>query len=204
MEIGLLTRLDVRVVLFVATTAIAAATAPAAAQVDLSCPYRGANPADRRSPLDSVSFQIGGQDVKLCYGRPSARGRTMIGGRAAPFGRVWRTGANETTKIRTTTRLSIAGIVVDPGTYAIYTIPGESEWQVIVNRAWHQWGRENYYTEAVRAQEIARARVPVEQLSEHIETFTIRAVPDTGGVQLVFEWEHTRVRVPVSGAGRGS
>lgn len=181
-----------------------AVAAPAAAQVDLSCPYRGSNPAARRSPLDSISFQIGGRDVKLCYGRPSARGRTMIGGRAVPFGQVWRTGANETTKIRTTARLSIAGIVVDPGTYAIYTVPGESEWQVIVNRAWRQWGQESYYTEVVREQEIGRARVPVEHLSEHVETFTIWAVPDTAGVHLILDWEHTRLRIPVSRAGRRS
>ncbi len=191
-----------RAVPFVITLTLAAVPQPAAAQVDLSCTYRGSNPAARRSPLDSISFRVGGRDVKLCYGRPSARGRTMIGGRAVPFGRVWRTGANETTKIRTTARVSIAGIVVDPGTYAIYTVPGESEWQVIVNRAWRQWGRENYYTQAVRAQEVGRARVPAEHLSEHVETFTIRAVPDAAGVQLILDWEHTRVRIPVSEAGR--
>ncbi|HSG78292.1 MAG TPA: DUF2911 domain-containing protein, partial [Acidimicrobiia bacterium] len=49
--------------------------------------------AGRPSPLDSVSFQIDGHTLQVCYSRPSARGRTMIGGSAVPFGRLWRTGA---------------------------------------------------------------------------------------------------------------
>ncbi len=57
-------------------------------------------PANRRlSPLDSLTFTVGGSPVKLCYGRPSARGRTMIGGRDVAYGRLWRTGANEPTMI---------------------------------------------------------------------------------------------------------
>jgi hypothetical protein len=184
-------------VLLLALSGPAAEVAPAGQ--DAGCPYRATMALDRRSsPLDSVTAQLNGHAVKICYGRPSARGRTMIGGEAVPFGKVWRTGANETTKIITPVPLSVGGIEVPAGTYALYTVPGEREWEIIVNRAHEQWGRENSYTPEVQQQELGRARAAVERLSQPIETFTIRAEPaPDGGVQLVLEWETTRVRVPV-------
>lgn len=181
--------------------AVTAVAGPASAQQDWGCPYRGANPAARRSPLDSTVFQLGGTEVKLCYGRPSSRGRTMLGGRAAPYGRIWRTGANETTKIHSEVALSLGGVAIPAGTYALYTVPGENEWQIIVNRAWQQWGRENYYGERVRAQELTRITVPRERLDDHVETFTIRTERTNGTVDIVLEWEHTRVRLPVGLGG---
>lgn len=183
---------------------LAAAPAPLAAQTP-ACPYNpGLELAERQSPLDSLAFEVGGATVKVCYGRPSARGRTMIGGEAVPFGTLWRTGANETTKIYTPIPLSVAGIEVAAGTYALYSVPDPEEWQVIVNRSWEQWGHENRYTEEVRAQEAGRARVPAGTTREHVETFTIRAEPREGEtVDLVLEWERTRVRIPVA-PGQGS
>jgi hypothetical protein len=154
--------------------------------------------ASRPSPLDSVMVDVGGATVKVCYGRPSARGRTMIGGDAVPFGAVWRTGANETTKLITPVTLSVGGIEVPAGMYAIYTLPGEAAWDVIVNRSHEQWGRESTYDDAVRAQELGRATARVEPVAEPIETFTIRAEPQAdGSADLILEWERTRVRVRV-------
>ena len=108
--------------------------APASAQVDMSCiaridmvPLEG-----RMSPLDSLTFRVAGQEAKICYGRPSSRGRTMIGGSLVPFGKIWRTGANESTLLRTPIALSIAGVTVPAGTYSIYTVPGPTEWEIIV------------------------------------------------------------------------
>jgi hypothetical protein len=185
-----------RFALLVSLLALALPAADATAQDP--CPYRAGAALDQRpSPLDSLTFQVDGQTVKICYGRPSARGRTMIGGEAVPFGRVWRTGANETTKIMTPVPISVGGIEVPAGTYALYTVPGESEWEIIVNRSHEQWGRENNYTDEVRAQEVGRATVKVQRLTEPIETFTIRAEPQANGAMLVLEWETTRVAVPV-------
>ncbi len=153
----------------------------------------------RKSPLDSVTFRVDGEPVKVCYSRPSARGRTMLGDRLA-YGELWRTGANEPTMIHTSTDLEIAGLQVPAGTYALYTVPGATEWEIIVNRSTDQWGHERYYSEDVRAQELGRATVPAERVEEHTETFTIRAVPEDGEATLVLEWEHIRVAVPVSSA----
>ncbi len=156
--------------------------------------------ATRSSPLDSASFSVTGSMVKVCYGRPSARGRTIFGG-LVPYDELWRTGANEPTMIHTAVALDIGGIRVEPGTYSVYTVPGVSEWQIIVNRSTDQWGRENRYTDEVRAQEVDRTRVGSESSEEYVETFTIRASEsDDGNALLVLEWEETRVSVPISGA----
>ena len=151
------------------------------------------------SPRDSVSFAAGGSTVKVCYSRPSLRGRHMVGGEAVPYGRVWRTGANEATMIHTTGHLVIAGIHVDAGTYSLYTVPGERDWEVIVNRAYMQWGHESTYTDSVRAMEVGRGRVAATRTPAPVERFTIRGEPMQrgGDANLVLEWENTRVAIPV-------
>lgn len=153
----------------------------------------------RPSPLDSISFKVGGQDVKICYGRPSAKGRTMIGGEAVPFGTLWRTGANEPTMIHTSVALSFGGIDVEPGTYSVYTVPGENEWEVILNRSISQWGAERMYNDEVKAEEVGRGRVESQRIENHVETFTITAEPSADGAAVVMEWENTRVEIPVKG-----
>ena len=183
------------------TTGSAAAGAPAALHPDTACVIMLPNDVPRtgrKSPLDSLTFAVGKQSVKLCYGRPSARGRTMIGGKAVPYDTIWRTGANEPTTVYAPIALEVAGVKAPTGRWTLYTVPGRSEWQVIVNRSTSQWGEEHYYKGAVRAQEVGRGKVPSESLKDPIETFTIRAEPaPDGGATLVLEWEHTRVRVPV-------
>ena len=152
----------------------------------------------RKSPLDSVSFMVGGKAVKVCYGRPSLRGRQMLGGEAVPYGMVWRTGANEPTMIHTTGPITLAGLTVPPGTYSLYTVPGKDEWEIIVNRSTTQWGEESNYTEAVQKQELGRAKVKAEALATPVETFTIKPEPASGEAKaLVLEWEKTRVRLPL-------
>ncbi|HET7273769.1 MAG TPA: DUF2911 domain-containing protein [Longimicrobiaceae bacterium] len=152
----------------------------------------------RTSPYDSVVFALGGEEAKLCYGRPSSRGRTMIGGELVPYGQLWRTGANEPTIIHLPFAATIAGIAVEPGSYSLYTIPGEEEWTVIVNRSISQWGHESEYTPEVEAQEVGRATVPSESIDSPVETFTITADPSAAqATELVLEWENTRVRIPV-------
>lgn len=154
--------------------------------------------ATRKSPLDSVSFSVGGSRVKVCYGRPSLRGRHMVGGEAVPYGKLWRTGANEPTMVHTSGPLSIAGIKVAAGSYSLYTAPGPTEWEVIVNRSITQWGEESNYTDAVKAQEIGRAKVKPEPLKQPVETLTIRPDPTSGdAAALVLEWEKTRIRIPL-------
>ncbi|MQA89571.1 MAG: DUF2911 domain-containing protein [Gemmatimonas sp.] len=166
--------------------------------VELACEPQGMPLEDRVSPYDSVSVSVGGQQAKLCYGRPSMRDREIFGSDLVPFDTIWRTGANEPTTIHIPFPVQIAGLAVEPGSYSIYTVPGEDEWEVIVNRSTSQWGIETEYTEEVRAQEVGRATVPLEANPEAVETFTITTEEmGEGAVDLVLEWENSRVRIPV-------
>ncbi len=159
--------------------------------------------ADRASPYDSTRFTVDGAEALVCYGRPAARGRTMIGGEAVPFGKLWRTGANEPTIVHLPVAARVAGVPLDAGSYSLYTIPGASEWTVILNRSTSQWGHEARYTDEIRAQEVGRATVAAERAPSPVESFTIRALPAEDGAQdLLLEWETTRVRIPVAPAAR--
>lgn len=151
----------------------------------------------RASPYDSVAFMIGGQEAKLCYGRPSVKDRVIFGGDVVPYDTLWRTGANEPTILHLPVPAEIAGIPVDAGSYSIYTVPGRAEWQIVVNSSTSQWGHESQYTDEVRGNEVGRAAVPAEQTENAVETFVIHAEVADPGVDLVLEWEETRVRVPV-------
>jgi Protein of unknown function (DUF2911) len=165
---------------------------------DTTCPHRNVPVEGRKSPLDSLSFTVSGKQVKVCYGRPSSSGRVMLGGEAVPYGKVWRTGANEPTIFYAPVPLSIAGIKVQPGVYSLYTVPGKNQWEVIVNHSISQWGKEDQYTDEVKAQEVGRAKVKGEAGSTPVETFTIRAEPaGAKSANLVLEWEKTRVKIPV-------
>jgi hypothetical protein len=124
----------------------------------------------------------------------------MLGGENVPYGKLWRTGANEPTVFFTSVPLKVAGIDVAPGVYSLYTVPGKQEWDIIVNRSISQWGEESHYTEHVKAQELGRAKVKSESVSAPIETFTIRAEPDGTDANLVLEWEKTRVKTPFKAA----
>jgi hypothetical protein len=125
----------------------------------------------------------------------------MLGGTDIPYGKIWRTGANEPTIFFAPVPLKVAGLSVAPGVYSLYTVPGPREWEVIVNRATSQWGEESNYTAEVKAQEVGRAKVKTEIASPPVETFTIRAEPSGNkGASLVLEWEKTRIKIPVQAA----
>lgn len=184
-----------RIVLLAAALGVAGWPGIAAAQ----CWIRGTpSPeqlAGRQSPLDSIEGQIGGQTMKVCYGRPSARGRTMVGG-VEQFDQPWRLGANEATSIHLPFAAEIAGVRVEPGSYSIYAIPGTTQWQVVVNRAAQRWGVP--INSGVRAEDVGAGTVRPEPVSEHVEQLTLRFAPASGNsTELIYEWEKTRVRIPI-------
>jgi hypothetical protein len=154
----------------------------------------------RASPYDSVSVQLGEGEVKLCYGRPSARDRVMIGGDHVPYGNLWRTGANEPTVLHTTVPLSIGGVSVEPGSYALYTIPGETEWELFVSRSTEHWGLQ--IDDQVRGMEVGSTVLDALRTDGHVETLTF-AFEDEGSrsASLVMEWEQTRIEIPITATG---
>ena len=149
----------------------------------------------RASRFDSVSAAFGGGTAKLCYSRPWKLGRPIMG-RLVPYGKPWRLGADEATAIYLPASATIAGVAVEPGWYSLYAIPAERRWEIVVNRATRRWGVP--IDEAVRAAEVGSGTVPAESLPSSAEMLTATLEPvSQGGVDLRFDWDRTRVRIPI-------
>ena len=123
----------------------------------------------------------------------------MLGGSFVPFGRLWRTGANEPTTLRLGGTVVLGGVTVGPGKVSLYTIPGPETWEVIINRSTSQWGLESEYVPAVAALEIGRVVLPsdtVERAQEQLQfDFEPGATPEKA--VLVLTWQTTRLRIPM-------
>ncbi|MGE0638695.1 MAG: DUF2911 domain-containing protein [Thermoanaerobaculia bacterium] len=151
----------------------------------------------RASPLGALKIDLPGGSAKLCYGRPSLRGREMLGG-VLPYGELWRLGANEPTTLHVDRVVHIGDMVLAAGSYSLYAYPGSREWDIVVNRSTRQWGLESEYTDEVRGQEVGRIRVPAGRMETPVQQLTFRAVPAvTGAVDLIFEWQDTTWRLPI-------
>ena len=186
-----------RMILVISALTLAQAQAGNGQAGPATCWIRG--PADklaeRPSSLDSVAVQLGDGTIKLCYSRPSARGRKVIG-ELVPFDQPWRLGANEATSITVPFPAQIAGVRVEPGTYTLYAIPGASKWQIVVNRAVRRWGVP--IDKEVRTGDVGAGSVTTESLGAPVETLTLTFAPAAGNAtELVVEWEKTRVRIPI-------
>jgi hypothetical protein len=120
-----------------------------------------------------------GAVVTISYSQPSLKGRAL-GKDIAPFGKVWRTGANEATVFETTQDLKIGNNTLPAGKYGLYTIPGEKEWTVIFNKTWKQWGTVYKETE-----DALRVTAKSEKSEKTIEQMTF-AIDKSGEVQLLW------------------
>jgi hypothetical protein len=139
------------------------------------------------SPAQQVKYTTGGKTITVNYGAPSVRGRAIMG-TLVPYGKVWRTGANAATVLTTDTDLMIGSLHVPAGKYSLYTIPGEKEWTLIVNKKTGQWG-----TDYDETQDLGRVKMTVApRLETPVEQFGI-----TVGKTLDLTWENTKVWVPV-------
>jgi len=168
---------------FAASALLALAlAAPAAAQ-------RG-DDAARKSKNGKTEATLAGVAVTVEYGRPLVNGRE-IWGKLVPYGRVWRTGADEATTITFSKDVSVEGQRLAAGTYALFTIPGESEWTVIFNRTARQWGAYEYDAGA----DALRVTVAPES-GEHVEALDFVVE----GERVVVRWEKARVGFRVAPA----
>src|SRR5689334_17755292 len=130
-----------------------------------------ASTAGRRpSPLDSTSVALDGGTIKVCYGRPSARGRKIMG-ELVPYGAPWRLGANEATAIYLPFAARVAGTSVSPGWYSLYVIPEAAQWRVVVNRDAQRWGVP--INEYVRSKDVGTGVVSAERLSSPVDKLAI-------------------------------
>jgi len=178
---------------------LAARRAPevAPAQGSDGCWFRD-KPAEltmRKSAHDSASIAMDGGTVKVCYGRPHQNGREIMG-KLVPYGEPWRVGADEATAIHVPFRASIAGVNVEPGWYSLYAIPGEKQWQIVVNSEAQRWGVP--VDAKVRAKDVGTGTVASEHLATPSETLTIglsKSSPTKATMDIA--WADTHVRVPI-------
>lgn len=141
------------------------------------------------SVRDTMRAAIHGANLIVDYGRPLARGRTLLGG-VIPYGRVWRTGANAATHLELTAPLRLAGVPLDSGRYTLWTLPSRDGVQLIINRQTGQWG-----TGYAPRHDIARVAMLAESSDSAVERFTIRV--DGARSRLVMEWGTFRWSAPV-------
>lgn len=140
------------------------------------------------SPPAKAEGTIDGVKVTVDYSQPSAKGRKIMG-ELVPYGKVWRTGANATTAIEFSGDVKVEGKAVAKGKYGLYTIPGESEWTIIINKV--ATGSPYDYSDK---QDVVRVAVKPGKAKSFVETFTIAVEKNN----VVLSWENTSVSFKVS------
>jgi hypothetical protein len=144
------------------------------------------------SPLAMATYKYKDTYIKVTYGAPSKKGRQIFGN-LVPFGKVWRTGANEATEITFTQNVQIAGNLVPAGTYTLFTIPNAQKWTLLLNKELGQWGAYKYDE---KKDVISSLGIPVP--TEETEVFTINFEPKDGIVNLSMSWDRTKVSFPIT------
>jgi hypothetical protein len=165
-------------------TAVGFAVAASAQETTQVHPGRGGSPHVR------TAWTVDGAKISIEYGRPSLKGRT-VGKEVAPFGKEWRTGADEATTIVTDKPLKFGSLAVPAGTYTLYTLPGETEWQLIVSKKTGQWG-----IPYPAGQDLGRVPMKADKAAAPVEQLTISIDDTAAGATLKVSWGTTVASVP--------
>lgn len=159
--------------------------------------FLGANAQEfhmpKPSPTVSVDQGFSTSFIKLKYSRPSVKDRVIFG-QLIPYGKIWRTGANEATKITFGEDVSLSGHPIKAGTYELYTIPGKQEWKIILNSKSDNWGAAGYD----KKENTLSFSVPVKHLNTPQESFLI-SIEDliNNSCNIVLSWADVSVSFPV-------
>ncbi len=148
------------------------------------------------SPTQTLIQDFGLGKIEITYSRPGIKGRTVFGNGSllAPYGIVWRTGANGATKVTFSDAVTIGGKTLAAGDYALFTIPGEKEWTIIFNTNSKSWGSFDYK----EAEDVVRLKVAPEMTSNFTETFLISVgniTPESATINL--KWGKVLVNIPI-------
>ena len=146
------------------------------------------------SPSTTLEQVVGLTEVKIEYSRPAMRGRTIMGD-LVPYGSLWRTGANKNTTLSFSDPVTVGGQALAAGTYALFTRPGKSLWEVFFYTETENWGTpQEWQSKSVAAV----IEVPTQSLAEPQESFTISINELTNtGANISLSWENTRVTLPL-------
>lgn len=147
----------------------------------------------RKSPIAIASIKSNSTYIKVVYGQPYRRGREIFGD-LEPWGKVWRTGANEATEITITEPVLMGVDAISPGTYALFTIPEPDSFTVILNHELGQWGAFNYKPE----RDYKRLKFPVTDLDDPVEAFTIEfSDAQYSTTNMSLKWGLVKVDIPI-------
>src|SRR3954468_13510872 len=150
--------------------------------------------SQRPSPPASTKCSFAdGKNVSIDYSRPSMKGRRVYG-ELVPFNAEWRTGANEATTFVVDSDVKIGSTVVPKGSYTLYTVPSEKDWQLVVSKKTGQWGI------PYPGKESDLARIPMKKssLNAPVEQFTITLNKNANACTLNIDWETTRASVDIA------
>jgi hypothetical protein len=136
--------------------------------------------------------------IRLEYGQPHLRGRTMFTPDLVPYDKAWRTGANALTTLTTDVDLTVGTATLPKGTYALFTLPSRAGWKLIFQKSVGQSA-----TEYSEANDVARVDLVVQQLASPVESLTMWLIPgtETSGPargELRIAWGTTGLSVPWS------
>jgi hypothetical protein len=148
----------------------------------------------RPSPLAIVSARHKDAYLKITYSQPHKKGREIFG-KLVPYGKVWRTGANEATELTITKNIQINGTLLPAGTYSIFTIPEKDKWTVIFNSDLGMWGSYNYN----ESLDVMRFDISVQHVEGDVvfEPFTIQFNQRNELADLLMIWDRTKISIPV-------
>jgi len=147
----------------------------------------------RPSPPASAKCELaGGKSVTIDYSSPRLKGR-KVGGEIAPYGQVWRTGANEATSFVTTSDVMVGGTHVPAGSYTIFTVPNKDKWTLIISKKTGEWGTDY----AGEKEDLARIDMKAGTSSAPVENFTISFDKGAKGCTLKLAWDTTTASVDI-------
>jgi hypothetical protein len=144
----------------------------------------------KASPAAKETGKAGNANITISYSQPSMKGRKIFGD-LVPYGKVWRTGADEATVFETDRDVMIEGKKLAAGKYGLFTIPGENSWTIVFNKTWNQWGAYRYKQD----EDVLRVDVKPGKTSGPVEKFTI----DVDNEKVHIMWENTMVSFNVKG-----
>jgi len=156
----------------------------------------------KASPFTTLEQEFGLSKITVEYSRPSAKGRVLFGeqvnGKSAlvPYGRIWRVGANESTKITFLSDVVIDGQDLQKGSYALYAFPEEEEWQVVFHKNTTHWGdgRLDYNSQ----DDALRIKIIPLKTLDFQENFLISFDEITHNeITMIWKWGNTKVSIPI-------
>ena len=151
------------------------------------------SPENRPSPLRTEYGEVGTGNVEITFSSPAVRNRQIFGvgeDYLEPFGELWRTGANKATSIYFDQDVVLDDVLIDSGTYSIFTIPEKDQWTLIINENWDQWGEYDYQ----ESLDVLRTLVRVQSLPTPAERMRLYVENE----ELKFEWEYTAWSIPIN------